>query len=76
MNNTRRKALSEISRTIFEAKAGLVIIAGDEGEYRDNMPENLQSSERYAKADEAYDVLCEAIGYLEDAIECIAVAEQ
>ena len=43
----------------------------EEEEYRDNMPENLQGSERYERADEACDSLDSAYSSLEEAIEYI-----
>lgn len=43
----------------------------EEEEYRDNMPENLQGSDRYAKADETCDELYCAISNLEDVISSI-----
>jgi hypothetical protein len=41
----------------------------EEEEYRDNMPENLQGSERYETADTACDNLQSAIDSLEEAFE-------
>ncbi len=47
---------------------------GEQEEYRDNMPENLQGSERYEKADEACDNLRGALDSLEEAINYIEEA--
>ena len=46
----------------------------EEEEYRDNIPENMQESERYEKADEACDNLSEAVDNLEEVISSIEAA--
>ena len=43
-------------------------------EYRDNIPENMQESERYEKADEACDNLSSAVDSLEEVISSIEAA--
>ncbi len=45
-----------------------------EEEYRDNMPENLQGSEKYERADEACSNLSDAYDSLQDAIDNITAA--
>ena len=55
MNNTRRKKLAHIQDKLREIQDELQELMEEEEEYRDNMPENLQESERYEKADEACD---------------------
>ena len=42
--------------------------------YRDNIPENMQESERYEKADEACANLSEAVDNLEEVISSIEAA--
>lgn len=71
MNNTRRKELQKIYDIITDAKENLEILMDEEEEYKDNIPENLQYSERYEKAEEACDSLYEAIGNLEEALDNI-----
>ncbi len=75
MNRIRRKALQELIDKIVELQEELDILGNEEAEYRDNMPENLQGSDRYEKAEEAcdnlssaYDSLEETISYIEEAI--------
>ena len=46
MNKVRRKELQELYDIISEAKDRLEMLHDEEEEYKDNMPENLQSSER------------------------------
>lgn len=87
MNKARRKDLRSVIKAIKDAKARLeevkaeqleVIKDGalndlkeEEEEYRDNIPENLQGSERYVKAEEACDALEEAVSSFEEAIESL-----
>ena len=74
MNRIRRKALNDIKDQIEMLRCTLEQLAEEEEEYRDNMPENLQGSERYEKADEACDSLDEAINNLEEAVSSIEAA--
>ena len=74
MNKLRRKNLQEIIDQLEELKGCLEDLAEEEEEYRDIMPENLQGSERYEKADEACDNMADAVSNLEDAISSIEAA--
>ena len=76
MNRIRRKQLSDLIDKLYVIQADLEALKDEEEEYRDNMPENLQNSERYEKADTAVDNLDSAlysleemIGYIEEATE-------
>ena len=76
MNRIRRKALRDIINVLEELKSFIEELQAEEEEYRDNIPENLQSSERYENADIAcgylYDAACcldEAISNIDSAIE-------
>ena len=55
MNKIRRKNLQAIIDRLEELKGSLEDLQAEEEEYRDNIPENMQESERYEKADEASD---------------------
>lgn len=68
MNKARRKNIQDVVDQLEELKSALEGIQSEEEEYRDNIPENLQGSERYEKADEACDALGEAVDGLEDVI--------
>lgn len=46
MNATRRNELENINEQVDEIRGQLEDILSDEKEYFDNMPENLQGSER------------------------------
>ena len=60
MNKIRRKNLQSIIDQLEELKGSLEDLQAEEEEYRDNIPENMQESERYEKADEACGNLSEA----------------
>lgn len=49
-------------------------IQSEEEEYRDSIPENMQSGERYKRADEACDNLSDAVDNLEEVISSIEAA--
>lgn len=68
MNKSRRNSIRHIAFQLEELKDDLADIQTEEEEYRDNIPENLQGSKRYEKAEEACDTLSEAADNLEDII--------
>lgn len=74
MNRQRRKALQEIRDKIVDLKDSLEMVMGEEEEYRDNMPENLQGSEKYERTSEICDTLYEAVSGIEEACENIEAA--
>lgn len=76
MNKMRRKQLDEVIAKIEEAKELLEVLQEEEEEYRDNMPENLQGSEKYERADEAVDNMSSAVDALEEAISYIESAQE
>ena len=57
MNKIRRKALADIQEQLETLKEELEALKEEEEDYRDNMPENLQGSERYEAAESACDNL-------------------
>lgn len=74
MNAARRKALNTIIDQLEDLKTELEDLLSEEEEYRDNMPENLQSSERYENADRACDSLQDAVYELESSLDSITDA--
>lgn len=76
MNKARRKALDEVISKIEEAKELLENLQAEEEEYRDNMPENLQGSERYEAADAVVDNMSSAVDALDEAISSIESAQE
>lgn len=74
MNKIRRKELQVIIDHLYELKGNLEDLLVEEEESRDNIPENMQESERYEKADEACDNLSSAVDDLEEVISSIEAA--
>lgn len=71
MNKARRQQLSKWLADIEEIKSELETICSDEEDYFDNMPENLQGSQRGMDAEEAIDQMNEAISAIEETISII-----
>ena len=65
MNNKRRK---KIAKAIYKIEELIQNILDEEQEAYDNMPENLQGSERGIISEEAQESLGSAIDALEEAI--------
>lgn len=74
MNNLRRKQLNDLLDQFQALNEELKTLMGEEEDYLDNMPENMQGSERYEKADEACGNLQEAIDSINSGIEYIEAA--
>lgn len=74
MHKVRRKELQSIIDQLAESKSSLEELMAEEEEYRDNMPENLQGSERYEAADAACDAMQEAVDGLDEVISNIESA--
>lgn len=74
MNRERRKNLQGIIDQLEELKSSLEDIQNEEEGYRDNIPENMQSGERYEQSDAACDAMSEAVSQLEEAINSIESA--
>ncbi len=71
MNKKRRKNIQDVVEQLEGLKTTLEELQGEEETCRDNIPENLQCSERYEKADEACDTLYDAVNSLEDIISSL-----
>jgi hypothetical protein len=71
MNKLRKKRLCKVLDNIDVALSLLDSIMIDEEEYKDNMPENLQGSEKYKISETACDCMQEAFDSLESAIGSI-----
>lgn len=74
MNRERRKNLQSIADQLEELKGSLEDLQSEEEEYRDNIPENMQGSERYEIAEAACGNMEEAVSWIEEAISSIAGA--
>lgn len=75
MNNQRRKEIDKLISSIDALKNVAEELLSEEEDYRDNIPENLQGSQRYEDADEACDHLDDAIACIEDAISALEEAK-
>ena len=71
MNNERRKALRRWNKRAEELKSELENILWDEQNYYDNIPENLQFSERATDSEDAITQMEDTIDYLSDTIETV-----
>ena len=76
MNKLRRKSLQALSEKLDELKSELEDIQQQEEEYRDNIPENLQGSDRYDRADSACSDLFDAVSSIDEALDSIESAIQ
>jgi len=74
MNEVRRKALRDVINGIQRLSDELEALCGEEEEYRDSIPENMQGSERYEKAVKAVDMISEAVDNLRCAADNIESA--
>lgn len=71
MNNTRRKVLANLKERIEEIRDELEAVLYEEQDYLDNIPENLQGSERYEKSEEAVSAMEEVVSSLEEVADNI-----
>ena len=74
MNKQRRKDIDRIIDNIEQVREEMQTVLQEEQDYLDNIPENLQSSERYETAQEAVNALEEAEGIIDDIIEYLMSA--
>ena len=67
-------SLKSIVTDVEIIKADIECIQYDEEDARDNIPENLQDSERYWASNEACDTLSDAVTELEDPLDNLDVS--
>ena len=68
MNKVRRQELSKCLSDLETIKDVLENIRYDEEEYFNNMPENLQSSQRGIDSEDAIDKMNDAVSAIEEAV--------
>lgn len=68
MNSDRRKEINKAIALMQQALDILEVARNEEGDYYENMPENLQDSPRGHAAEQSYGYLEDAYCTLEDAI--------
>ena len=71
MNEKRRRQLSNVIGLLHTAESDLDSIREEEQSCMDSMPENLQSSERYAAMESAVDYIESAIDSVQEAADCV-----
>lgn len=76
MNKVRRKTLQDLYNIIADAKDALEEVRDEEECYKDNIPENLQGSECYERAEAAVNALESAVSSLEEALDYIEEAKE
>lgn len=74
MNKQRRKLLQEQLDKLEEIREQIEFLKDEEQEYVDNMPDNLQGSERHESAEAMVSNLEEAVSNIEEAISQITEA--
>ena len=85
MNKVRRKMIDKVieevavlQNTLEELQQRIEEIKEEEQDYLDNIPENLQSSDHYEKAENALNALEEAIDWFDcvDADELLSALDE
>lgn len=74
MNKERRNRIEELRDNLQQYQEELGSLASEERDYVDNMPENLQQSERGEQAEAAASALEEAETELENLIATLGTA--
>ena len=69
MNNTRRKQLRKLAEQIAIETDEINDLISEEEEYKDNMPENLQETDRYYDSETAVDAMTEVANLLSEATD-------
>ena len=76
MNNTRRKSIQKIYDRLEELMQDIEALQEEEQDAFDNMPENLQCSERGEAMEEAIESLESAANSVQEALDCLEEAMQ
>lgn len=76
MNNKRRKKIEEIVSQLMDLQSEIESLRDEEQEVVDNMPENLQGSERYEAAENAAGNLDNACCSMEELIDYLNEASE
>lgn len=71
MNNTRRKAISKLYNDLQDIITPLQDLLDIEQDAFYNIPDNLEGSERYERAEEAYTNLETAVDLINEALETL-----
>ena len=71
MNKLRRKTLQRIFDQLSNLREEIEAVKEEEDESRENMPENLQGSERYEQSETASSNMDEAMEYISSACDSL-----
>ena len=71
MNNKRRERLGKAKGYLEEANSIVDAVRDEEEDALDNMPENLQSGDRYDQMEECVGCLSDIIHFIESTIDKI-----
>ncbi len=71
MNKERRTQIKQLTNELEDIKTKLKYISRKEEGILDNIPENLQGTDRYSESENAIDVLDDVVDDLESAIESL-----
>ena len=72
MNKQRKKSIEKIIEQIMKLNENIEEVLWEEEDAYDNIPENLQESERARISEESIDLLTEAKDYLVDANDSLS----
>lgn len=72
MNAERRKRIAKLVEGLESIQQEIEYIRDEEQEYMENIPENLQGSERYETAEEAVGLLDDVINNVADAVSTLS----
>lgn len=72
MNKQRKKSIEKIMEQIMKLNENIEEVLWEEEDAYDNIPENLQESERARISEESIDLLTEAKDYLVDANDSLS----
>lgn len=71
MNKDRRDRIKDTIIILSNCKNDIERIKDDEDDARSNMPENLETSEKYEQSEEASDALDDAMSDIQGAIDTL-----
>lgn len=74
MDNKRRSSLKEAIQLLTRVSMMVDTVCDKEQDCVDNYPENLQSTERFERMEDAVENLNEALEKIDDAKSCIQAA--
>lgn len=76
MNNQRRKEIADVLNELAALRSRVEDLQSEEQDYFDNMPENLQQSERGEKAEQAASRLEDALTAFDEIEEALNEAAE